>query len=316
MRTHFLFLSVLLAVAVAVVTSTARADGLPVLTESGPTGLVSANGAARYATLKEAGGTVVLRVARDEGRVFASGFLHGDFAIPVVAYDGSPGGLSADGSTLVLLRPRTTFPRTKTPFAILDAKSLRVRSVTTLRGDFSFDALSPDGSTLYFIEYLSPDDPAEYAVRAFDTRAGELVREPIVDRTEPDEDMGGNPLSRETSPDGRWAYTLYDGAGSAPFVHALDTVGREAHCIDSDALAGRGDLPDLRLRRGSGSLAVVSANERVVVIDTATFQVGEAGRGSSGDGTNGRWPAIGVLAALLTATAVSLIIRRRRAATT
>jgi len=309
MRTHFLFLSVLLAV--AVVTSTARADGLPVLTESGPTGLVSANGAARYATLKEAGGTVVLRVARDEGRVFASGFLHGDFAIPVVAYDGSPGGLSADGSTLVLLRPRTTFPRTKTPFAILDAKSLRVRSVTTLRGDFSFDALSPDGSTLYFIEYLSPDDPAEYAVRAFDTRAGELVREPIVDRTEPDEVMGGNPLSRETSPDGRWAYTLYDGAGSAPFVHALDTVEREAHCIDLDALAGRGDLPDLRLRLSNGSLAVVSPRERVVVIDTASFQVEEAGRGSSA-GTNGPWPAIGVLVALLAATAVSLIIRRRR----
>jgi hypothetical protein len=310
MRTHFLFLSVLLAV--AVVASTARADGLPVLTESGPTGLVSANGAARYATLHEAGGTVVLRVARDDGRVFASGFLHGDFAIPVVAYDGSVGGLSADGSTLVLLRPRTTFPRAKTPFAILDAKNLRVRSVTTLRGDFSFDALSPDGSTLYFIEYLSPDDPTEYAVRAFDTRAGNLVREPIVDRTEPDEDMGGNPLSRATSSDGRWAYTLYDGGGKAPFVHALDTVAVEAHCIDLDALAGRFDLPDLRLRLGSGSLAVVSARERVAVIDTASFQVGEAGRAPSGDGTNGRWPAIAVLAALLAATAVGLIIRRRR----
>jgi hypothetical protein len=310
MRTHFLFLSVLLVI--AVVTSTARADGLPVLTEGGPTGLISANGAARYATLQEAGGTVVLRVARDDGRVFASGFLYGNFTVPVVAYDGSAGGLSADESTLVLIGPRTAFPRAKTPFAILDAKTLRVRSVTTLRGDFSFDALSPDGSTLFFIEYLSPDDPTEYAVRAFDTQAGKLIREPIVDRTEPEEDMGGNPLSRATSLDGRWAYTLYDGARSAPFVHALDTVGREAHCIDLDALAGRGDLPDLRLRLGNGSLAVVSAKEQVAVIDTASFQVGEAGRESSGDGTNGRWPAIGVLAALLAATAVSLIIRRRR----
>jgi hypothetical protein len=244
--------------------------------------------------------------------VFASGFLQGHFSIPIVAYDGSAGGLSADGSALVLIRPRTTFPRTKTPFAILDAKTLRVRSVTTLRGDFSFDAVSPDGSTLFFIEYLSPDDPTQYAVRAFDTRGEELVREPIIDRTEPDEDMGGNPLSRATSHDGRWAYTLYDGAGSAPFVHALDTVGREAHCIDLDALAGRADLPDLRLRLGSGSLAVVSATERVAVIDTASFQVREPRRESSGDGTNGRWPAIGVLVALLAATAVSVLIRRRR----
>jgi hypothetical protein len=317
MRTHFLFLSVLLAL--AVVTSTARADGLPVLTESGPTGLVTANGAARYATLKEAGGTVVLRVARDEGRVFASGFLHGDFAIPVVAYDGSAGGLSADGSTLVLLRPRTTFPRTKTPFAILDAKSLRVRSVTTLRGDFSFDALSPDGSTLYFIEYLSPDDPTQYAVRAFDTGVGELVREPIVDRTEPDEDMGGNPLSRETSPDGRWAYTLYDGAGSAPFVHALDTVAVEAHCIDLDALAGRGDLPDLRLRLGGGGrLAVVDGAGPVVLIDRATFRVSEPGAPPASHGDRTPWASIGggIAALVLAGGGIALARIRRRPALT
>jgi hypothetical protein len=310
MRIRFFFLSVLLA-AVAV-SSAAEAGKLPVLTVDTAAGLTSPNGAARYATLQEAGGTVVLRVARNSGLVFASGFIGGDFTIPVVAYDGSAGGLSRDGSTLVLVRPRAAVPRVNTPFAILDARTLRVRSVTTLRGDFSFDAISPDGSTLFFIEYLSPDDETEYAVRAYDTQAGKLLAEPIVDKTEPDEDMGGNPLSRAASADGRWAYTLYDGAGSAPFVHALDTVGREAHCIDLDALAGRDDLPDLRLRRGSGSLAVVSAKERVVVIDTATFQVGEAGRASSGDGTNGRWPAIGVLVALLATTAVSLIIRRRR----
>lgn len=310
MRTHFLLLSVLLAV--GVVTSTARADGLPVVTEGGPEGLTSANGAARYATLQEAGGTLVLRVARDDGRVFASGFLHGDFTIPVVAYDGSADGLSADESTLVLIRPRKTFPRTKTPFAILDAKTLRVRSLATLRGDFSFDALSPDGSTLFFIEYLSPDDPTEYAVRAFDTRDGKLIRAPIIDRTEPDEDMGGNPLSRATSPDGRWAYTLYDGAGSAPFVHALDTVRREAHCIDLDALAGRGDLAGLRLRLAGSSLAVVSPTERVAVIDTASFHVVEGAGDSATEEANTRWPAIGALVALLTATAVGLIVRRRR----
>jgi hypothetical protein len=149
-------------------------------------------------------------------------------------------------------------------------------------------------------------------VRAFDTEGEKLVPEPVVDKGEPGEEMRGNPVSRATSPDGRWAYTLYDGGGKAPFVHALDTVAVEAHCIDLDALAGRFDLPDLRLRLDSGSLAVVSASERVAVIDTASFQVGEAGRQSSGDGTNGRWPAIGVLVALVTAAALSLIIRRRR----
>jgi hypothetical protein len=306
-----LILGVTLALAGAS-SSPAGADGLPVVGETPAAELASPGGFARYGTVEEAGGTVVLRLERDGGRVFASGFLPGRFTIPVVAYDGSPAGISPDGGTLVLVRPRVAFPRSRTTFAILDGWTLRVRSVTTLPGDFSFDAVSPGGSTLYFIEYLSPDDPTEYAVRAFDTKAGEVVREPIVDRTEPNEDMGGNPLSRATSADGRWAYTLYDGAGSAPFVHALDTVAREAHCIDLDALAGRKDLPDLRLRLGSGSLAIVSRKEPVAVIDTASFQVREAGSGSSGDGTNGRWPAIGVLAALLAATAGSLIIRRRR----
>jgi DNA-binding beta-propeller fold protein YncE len=294
-----------------VISPFAAADGLPVVGETRAAELTAPGGFARYATVEEGGGTVVLRLEREGGRVFASGYLPGKFTIPVVAYDGSPAGISPDGGTLVLIRPRATFPRARTTFAILDGWNLRVRSVTTLRGDFSFDAVSPGGSTLYFIEYLSPDDQTEYAVRAFDTRAGELVREPIVDRTEPDEDMGGNPLSRATSPDGRWAYTLYDGAGSAPFVHALDTVRREAHCIDLDSLAGRGDLPDLRLRIGNGSLAVLSATGRVAVIDTASFQVVKAGHGSSA-GKNGPWAAIGVLVALLAATGVALIVRRRR----
>jgi hypothetical protein len=58
--------------------------------------------------------------------------------------------------------------------------------------------------------------------------------------------MRGNPLTRTTSPGGRWAYTLYDGAGGTPFVHALDTSRRTAHCIDLPALRGSNDLWSLR----------------------------------------------------------------------
>jgi hypothetical protein len=210
------------------------------------------------------------------------------------------------------VRPRFAYPRAKTDFLIVSTPGLHVRDAVTLRGDFSLDAVSPDGSMLYFIQYLSRKNPTEYAVRAFDREGGRLVPEPVVDKSEPGEEMRGNPVSRATSSDGRWAYTLYDGGGKAPFVHALDTVAVAAHCIDLDALAGRVDLPNLRLRLRNGSLAVVSARERVAVIDTASFQVGEAVSGSFGDGTNGRWPATGALATLLAVTAVSLIIRRRR----
>jgi hypothetical protein len=165
------------------------------------------------------------------------------------------------------------FPRPRTPIAIFDAKSLRVRDSFTLNGDFSFDAISPDGSALYFIEYLSAKDPADYAVRVFDTRAGRLLPDPIVDPGEPDEEMGGTPITRAWSADGRWAYTLYDGGKHPPFVHALDTVRYSARCIDLEALAGRDDLFDLRLSRGPGALSVVTGNEPLVRIELTTLSV-------------------------------------------
>ena len=45
--------------------------------------------------------------------------------------------------------------------------------------------------------------------------------------------MDGYPLTRVTSADGRWVYTLYQngGVGGYPFIHALDTVRGVAHCI-------------------------------------------------------------------------------------
>ena len=47
--------------------------------------------------------------------------------------------------------------------------------------------------------------------------------------------MSGLPMSRAPrAASGRWAYTLYDGAGEHPFVHALDTEQRTAVCIDLD----------------------------------------------------------------------------------
>ena len=116
-----------------------------------------------------------------------------------------------------------------------------------LRGDFSFDAISPKGRWIYLIHYVSPQDPTRYLVRAYDLQHGRLLTKPVVDPSEQGEKMRGNPLSRAASPDGRWAYTLYDGAGEAPFIHALDTSGRTARCVDLDALAGKDYLWRLRL---------------------------------------------------------------------
>jgi hypothetical protein len=150
----------------------------------GGTGVVSPGGDIRYVSLPADGGTVIAAIEQEGGSVSRSTFLEGSFTVPAVAYDGSAAGLSASGRTLVLIRPRARFPRATTPLAVLDTRRLRLRDVITLRGDFSFDALSPNGRWLYLVEYLSPRDPTRYLVRLYDLRADRLLREPIIDPRE------------------------------------------------------------------------------------------------------------------------------------
>lgn len=43
--------------------------------------------------------------------------------------------------------------------------------------------------------------------------------------------MRGSPVTRTTSGDGQWVYTLYTNPGGYPFVHPLDKVRGVAHCV-------------------------------------------------------------------------------------
>ena len=236
--------------------------------------------------------------------------------MPVVALDHTAAGLSTDGSTLVLINPRRTFPRARTSFVVLGAKSLRTQRQILLQGDFSFDALSPDGRRMFLIHYLSRRDPTRYEVRALDIPSGNLLPTPIVDKSQPDERMAGLPITRQTTADGRWAYTLYDGAGHEPFVHALNTIDGEAHCIDLEMLAGRQDLYDLRLDLGQGDsgLAVLSGSERVAVIDRSTFEPVRARTAASAshEAYSRNWAAIVLLSALAVLAAAAAIFGFRR----
>ncbi len=309
-------------VAAAVLTASARADGLPVVNvDVGATGVAAPAEDVRYVALPARSDTFVARVAQAGGEVIGSRLLRGRFTIPAVAYDGSAGGLSADGRTLALISPRRSFPRAETAFAILDAERLRVREVVTLRGDFSFDAISPSGSWLYLVQYLSPRDPARYLVRLYDLRSERLLREPVIDPREVGDVMRGSPITRAASPDGRWAYTLYDGAGEHPFIHALDTSGRTAVCIDLHGLAGHPSPYDLRLdvSDDGGTIAVLDGGDPVALADTATFQVSEPAEPAAEapkptpeqeDGLP--WLPVGApVAALLVAAGFWLAVRRR-----
>src|SRR4051794_39795391 len=260
------------------VPSLARADGLPVTGLDGSAGVVSADGKSRIVTFAAGRHTTIARLHVNGGKVSRYRTLAGLYSIPLVAYDSTGSGLSADGHTLALIRPRAGLAQKHTHLLLLDARRFLAPKKITLRGDFSFDAISPDGSKLYLIQYLSLSrrnfDPTNYKVRSLDVGSGELTAAPVVDPREPDEKMGGLPITRTMSADGRWAYTLYSGS-EHPFIHALDTVGNTARCIDLDNLSRREDLYLMRLRlvdRGR-SLDVVRKGKSVARMDTATFAV-------------------------------------------
>ena len=161
---------------------------------------------------------------------------------------------------------------------------------------------------LYLIQYTSALDPTQYSVRAYDLGAGRLLAAPVVDPHARGEKMRGRPLTRAASRDGRWAYTLYDGAGKEPFIHALDTSRRSARCIGLEALTGT-NLSRLRLKLDSSHqlLSVIRGHEPAVNVDLRSFRVSAPG------GSGFPW-ALAVLATLgaLGTAAVSAITLRRR----
>jgi len=236
---------------------------------------VGAGDGVRYVAFGMPKSTIVAAVRARDGRVLKSRVVRGDYGVPLVAYDGTPGGLSGNGKSLVL-GSYGPLPGTsgKTRFLILDTRTLATRRAIVLEGSWSFDAVSPDAASLYFTEHLRVGNKPLYRVRTFDARAGRL-RGAIVDRLEGEEEMGGEPVARASSARGRWAYTLYARRGDEPFVHALDTVKREAFCIDLPLHLGYGRQWALRLKLASAgaSLSVLRGRSEVAAVNTRTWKV-------------------------------------------
>ena len=231
----------------------------------GSPGVVSHDGKTRYVTLRAGKGTLVEAVTTRGGAVRYSRFLKGFYGLPMVAYDGSMGGLARNGKRLVIYSPA----QQKTRFVVLDPR-LKVRSRVALNGNFGFDALSPDGSLMYLIQLKGGTN---YDVRVLNVETGTLYPGAIVDRREPDEKMTGIPLTRAGSDDASWAYTLYLKQTGGAFVHALHTTAREAFCIDVPLGLSGDELSHVRMRVRGGSLQLRFRGRTVATIDTRTFEV-------------------------------------------
>ena len=287
--------------------SAALAAGPSYVSEGG-LGVLAHDGKTRYVAVPIGNRTAIERVSVRGGSVITWADLAGSWGIPAPTYSPTGGeGLSRDGKRLVV---GMSFAGSPSRFAILDTRRMRVVDRITLGGDFAYDALSPDASTLYVTEHVDVNYVNRYVVRAYDLRNHVLRPGRIADKTQLDWVMEGSALTRATSGDGRWVYTLYSRPGGYPFVHALDTVNGSAHCI---GLPWRGDqtalgTARLRLADDGRSLALRLKSGRTwMAMNTASWRLTRVAH----DGNfEWRWPL--ATAAAVLALALAVLSRRRR----
>lgn len=331
--------TVLVAVALGASAATppsAAADGLPVPggLDTTSQGVVGSSGAQRYLAIRRDDSTLVMSVSTGTGQILRSRWIDGPYSVPGVAIDGDTSGVSEDGSRLVLIRPRIRFPQSETSLVVLDPERLEIERRITLDGDFSFDAISPDGSTAFMIQYPDPRDPTSYELRTLDLETGVIDPGSLLPENDPGEEMRGFPLSRATGPGGRWEFTLYEGGvlsgygrgePGEPFVHAIDTVARRTLCIDLDWDLKPRTLNRLQLQLGETGEAIEVADPGAggAVLGTIDIATGEATQAIASaaepepeatDPEQGSlWPAAALASASLALiAALAMLVRRRR----
>jgi hypothetical protein len=231
----------------------AAADGPMFVTQNGA-GV--AHGSLRYvaATTVRGQNTDLVEVSRKDGSVGPALRLKGQWGLPYTPAGAE--GLSRDGKTVVLGSAGVGIA-SPSRFLVVDPTQMHVVRTISLHGYFSYDALSPDASKLYLIQYThgQSQDTTRYIVREYDMRTNRLVPGKIADRTDDEKTMAGYPMSRATSASGRWVYTLYQKPSGEGFIHALDTVGASSYCIDLPANRSLYNIV-LSLDNGGRTLAV------------------------------------------------------------
>ncbi len=269
--------------ALSFMSAAAAADGGPSPgTLDGGAGV--SGGAVRYVTVGTGRTTTLEAVRTNGGKVTGWVNLAGSWGIPAVTFNGGTGGLAKNRSTLVLGQNAYGSVLRKTSrFAIFTPKTLKHRATVVLKGDFSFDALSPNGRMLYLIEHRSSTDLTSYLVRAYDLSSRRLLPGVIADRTQRGWVMHGTPVSRATTASERFVYTLYQNPGGYPFVHALDTLRGVAHCIGIPWTGDQSVIGTLQLsvRDDGRTLAITMpwaggnppATVPSFMIDTHTYRV-------------------------------------------
>ena len=128
--------------------------------------------------------------------------------------------------------------------------------------------------------------------------------------------MTGQPITRVLSPDGLWAYTLYDGAAEGPFVHALDTANHTAVCVDLDAVGLPKHLRGfgLSMATDGGELTLLDPKgDPLATMDTGTFGVTKVtGSANKGEAIGEPWLVTLIASAFGAASGALWLAHRRR----
>ncbi|MDX6486033.1 MAG: hypothetical protein QOF43_1186 [Gaiellaceae bacterium] len=248
--------------------------GAPFAVQGGP-GVLSNDGSVRYLALDGGSQSTVLNAIKtNDGSRTKSTTVNGSFGVPMLTNNGLSGGLSHDGTMLVL---QSLGAQSPTKFNLINTEDLSALGSIQLKGLFSYDALSPDGSKLYLVQHSSVADMQHYVVRLYDLSKRALMPGKIADKTQKGWVMQGFPASRTTSVDGRWVYTLYANPGGYPFIHALDTVRGVAHCVGIPWAPGdrnQTGVYNLVLSlRGNAIVVNQKSGQKFLTVNRATWHV-------------------------------------------
>ncbi len=165
-----------------------------------PAGVPASDWHVLYATQSSGASTVIRAIDPVAGTVERETSVAGDWQLPAIGLDRDPGGLSADGRTLVLEEATTgagTEPSTR--FSIVSTAGTTAARMITVPGRLTFDALSPDGRLMYVLDHVSD---LTYSVRQIDVASGRLAEGTIVDKRNADERMAG--YANHPAPGCRW----------------------------------------------------------------------------------------------------------------
>jgi hypothetical protein len=190
----------------------------------------------RYYVVTQLTGSAQLKaIDPASGRTIAQTAIPAGYTLPNIAFQGPTAGLSPNGQWLALTRispsPSGGGQGGGITTSFLVGSSALTDSFKTIRvnGDFVFDALSNDGTSLYLIQKMK--DPNHYQVRLYDVSAGFLAPQPVVDKREPNEPMNGIRGDSVADPTGNYVYTVYI-RDAGPFIHALPLDQPIAWCVD------------------------------------------------------------------------------------